>query len=324
MQRLLGEEEIERIAHPVARDLQDALVHRKHHHARLAGGGDVDRNKRARAHHGRQLDRQRLRACRAIDREWRDAKCQRAHEYFIGRRIAQELHVDVTVALEVGRHADLLHRTGGIASEPGLGIHAVAFDGDQPATGVWRTHADLDRLAGLVPGLGQAERQFGISLQRSRQVCRTRDGIGDLVQHRAIHRTNFQNEAARLVGRQRKRLRRRGQVERAVLQGVATLVRHIAIQPGVLLGQHRDEALLHDHRMQASHRARLAIRADRQQLHAALVLALHVVQPIHGLDADQEIVAGNERAGLRGHVATAARLERACQEIELVGRLRVL
>ena len=107
----LLEEEAERIGVLVARDLQNALVHRQHGDARSFAGRRRASSASRPASPGVAPSSVTgcVRAAR-FARERRDAVRQRAHEQFVGRRIAQELHADVAVALEVGRQRDSLHR----------------------------------------------------------------------------------------------------------------------------------------------------------------------------------------------------------------------
>ena len=205
--------------------------------------------------------------------------------------------------------------------EPGLRIHPFALDGDQTAARVGRSDADLDRLAGLVARLGQRQRQLGIAFQRARQVGCAGNGEIHLVQHRAGRIAQLEHETARLVGRQREGLRRRGQLQGRGGAVVAPFARDIFVQAGVLSGQHGHIALFDDHCAHAGHCTRLAVRPDRQQLHAALGIALDITQVVHRLDSDQEGIGRHQGARLRGDIAPAAGLEGACKEVQLVGRL---
>ncbi|WP_423762290.1 hypothetical protein [Burkholderia sp. NLJ2] len=128
----LAEEELQRIAELVARDLQDAFVDREHDDLRGLCRMHGEGGRIARLHERWRIDAQRIAARVEVHRERHDAVAQRAHEDLVRRRIADVLHVDVAVAFETGRHRDVLDRARRIRMEPCVRIHLVALDRDQP------------------------------------------------------------------------------------------------------------------------------------------------------------------------------------------------
>src|SRR5579863_3999596 len=96
VEHAFAEEKVERIAELVARDLQNSLIDRKYRDARGLGDLDLHLEHLARLDQGRRIQRQRIAARIAIHRERHHAVTQRTHEDFVRRRIAHELHVDVT------------------------------------------------------------------------------------------------------------------------------------------------------------------------------------------------------------------------------------
>ena len=154
-------------------------------------------------HERRRIDRHRVAARVEVHRERHDAVAQRGHEDLVRRRIANVLHVDVAVALEAGRHRDVLDRAGRIRMEPRVRIHLVALDRDQAAARVRRADRDLDLLARLVVVLRERHLQLRVAVERARDVRVARDRILDPVHRRAGRVADHERITARLVGAQR-------------------------------------------------------------------------------------------------------------------------
>ena len=158
----LLKEEAERIGRPVSRNLQNALVHRKHRDARRLAGVNVDGQRRPGFTTRARVERHRLRAGSQVRRKWRDAVRQRAHEQLVGRGIAKELHADVAVAFEVRRQHDPLHRARRRGLEPLILEDALALDGDQSGADVRRANAHFNRVAAAVDRLVELNLQLGV------------------------------------------------------------------------------------------------------------------------------------------------------------------
>ena len=65
------------------------------------------------------------------DRKGCHSRGERAHENLGRVRVAEELHIDVTVALDSFGYGNGLHATSCLGGEPVVGIDLVALDSDQ-------------------------------------------------------------------------------------------------------------------------------------------------------------------------------------------------
>ena len=324
LQHAFAEEELQRIAQLVTRHLQDAFVHRKHHRPGRLRGMQFEGHRVARLDQRRRLQGQRVAMRVEVDRERHHAIAQRAHEHLVRGRIADVLHVDVAVALEIRRYRDVLHRTGGVGMEPRMRVYLVALDGDEAAAGIRRADGHVDRLARCIVLPGQVDLQLGIAVERAGDVGVAGHGVVDAVGLAAVEPADHQRIVARLVGRQLvvqpcRRDGQRGFAERNLLQlGV------VFVDARILLGQHRDIAALDQLRAQSLQFDRPGLRIDRHQVHAARTVTGDVVEAVVRLVPHQPVVAGNHR--LRGcrHAATAVGFVRLGEEIQLVGGVGVL
>ena len=323
LQHALLQEVIERIAELVARHLQNALVHRKHRHPRRASGVQLHPQGIARLHQRRRVHLQRQLVRGATHRERHDGVAQRAHEDFRRARIAHVLHIHITIAGEIGRHPDVLHRAGAGGLEPLLRIHRVALDGDQPGAGIGRTHRNLDRLAGRVIVLVQGELQFGVALQRAADV----GSAGHREQHaveflagRVLHQ---QRVAARCIGRQRQIEASRRDGEHLIAQRHFLELALVLVHARILPRQDRGIAPLQQHQGEAVHRRLLGGGVDRNQSQHALGLATNGIEIAIGLDPDQIIARRHQAADFGADAAPAFGLETARHEQQAVAGVGV-
>ena len=201
-----------------------------------------------------------------------------------------------------------------------MGVDAITLDGDQPGTGVGRADTELDVLANGVIGFGQAQRQFGVALQRAFDIGVAGHAVADLVEFGIGGIADLDDELARRIGLQLEFLDVCERRQRRVADRTQPLLRDVFVQARVLPGQDRHIAAFDDHGAQALDRQGLGIRTDADQFQHALAAALDVVEVGVALDADQMIVARHQCAGLGRHIAAAARLEGAHQEAQLIGR----
>ena len=313
------EELRQRVRRPVARDLQDAFVDGVDHGAAWAVGADPDVQRLARLYMLCRADLQRDAPRVQLDAQRRHAVGQRAHVHLRRSAVADELHVDVGVALQSGGQADALHAAGAVGLEPLVGIDLVALDGDQAGAGVGRADADLDLVALGIGVLVQAQLQLGVALQRATGVAVAGDAVVDLVQRRAVGSLEGQGEVAGLAGVQSQLGTAGGNVQRLAAQRDVLDPRLVLVGTVGLLDQHRHVAVLDQLGGQAVHRQWLEVGADGQPLDFALGALAHVVQRINALDPSQPGCGRHHQAALGGDVAPALGLEHPGQQAQAIG-----
>ena len=323
VQFALAEEELQRILQAVTRHLQNALIDGEQRHLLRRIGLDRHRQVFTRLDDRRRRHLEAVLARLGADLERHHAVAQRTHEDLAGVDVAHELHVDVAVALHAGRHADRLHRAGGIAVEPLPGVNFVLLDGDQTAAGIRRVNRHLDLLARLVFRLVQFQLQFGVAIQRTAQVGVAGHAVGDAVERLALRIFNHQHEVARLISRQPQIRALLAQRQRLFRQLHFLHLRLVFVNARILFGQHRNVFLFDQHLLQIRHGDLFQGRIDGDHIQMPLRVAIDVAQIAVGLHPNQIIVRRNQRTGGSRHRTPAAGDERLRQQLQLIGRVGV-
>ena len=318
-QRALLEEVAQRIGVLVARHLQDAFVHRKHHGACGPVAGQLELHHLAGLAERRCAELQRLRALRQAGGKGHHAVAQRAHEDLVRARVADELHIDVAVAFKVLGQADLLHRSGGAGFEPGLRVDLVALDGDQARADVGRADADFDLFTRRVVLLVERELQFGIAFQRARYIALAGHAVVDAVELHARRVAQHVAEVARRARVQRQRIARGGHGQRLFGQHGFLLARLVLVGVVGLAHQHRDHLALHALQRQPLGGAALGLRVDGDDLAHTLAAARNKAQVAVVLDAHEEGQLRHQHAGFGRHVAAALGFKHLGQQAQAVG-----
>ena len=321
LQRALLEEVAQRIGHLVARDLQDAFVHREQHRAGRLRAGELELHRLAGAGEFGHGELERLRALAEAHRERHHAIAHRAHEDLVGRRVAHELHADIAVALEVFRQLDLLHRRGGRALEPGLRIDLVTLDGDEASADIGRADAHLDLVAWCVVLFVERELQLGVALQRTADVAGAGHAVVDTAQLQAARIAQHVAVVAGLLGVERERMAGRGQGQRLLGQGALFPARLVAVGVVGLAHQHRDRLALDELQREAGRCGLLGLRVDRDELAHTLAAERDKAEVPVVLHTDEEGALGHERIRLGRHAAATFGLVDTCEQAEPVGGL---
>ena len=93
-----------------------------------------------------------------------------------------------------------MHRAIGAGLEPAIAKHLVALDGNQPGADVGRFDLHFDFFARRVVGFAERKLQFGVLVQRARDIARARHHVGDAIQLGVVLITNHISKAAGFIG----------------------------------------------------------------------------------------------------------------------------
>ena len=320
LERALLEEEAERIGGLVARDLEDALVDTEDDDSRRLLRLVFDLDDVARLDQIRRRDLHSGLPRVEAHRERHDAIRQRARVDLVRRRIANEGHGDVTIAVEIRRQLDLLHRRCRRCLEPLPRVDPLAFDGDEACACVWRLHLDLDVVTLGEVLLVQRQLQLGVLLERATQVGLARDRVLDFRDFEASLVAQHQRVVARRLRRQRLLRSVTADCEWLFREHDVLLSRLVFERSVLLSCQHRDELPLDGLQRQFLGRGLLRLRVDRDEVDLARGTACDVSEIAVALVADEIRQVRHQLRSLRGHAAAAIGFEALRQDVQSVCR----